>query len=56
MDRLAAMRAHVAIRADNIGARAGSEAQIGRQLGTLIKCIGTTVTVITDRFQRWNIS
>ncbi len=45
------------MRAFNLGARVSFEAPgEGRQLATLVKLNRKTVTVMTDRGQRWNIS
>ena len=54
---LQAMQAHVDMMAFNLGARVSFEsAEYGRQLATLVKFNRKTVTVMTDRGQRWNIS
>ena len=53
---LESMQAHVDMMAFQLGARVSFDTQDGRQLGTLVKYNRKTVTVLTERGQRWNIS
>ena len=54
---LESLQAHKDMMAFNLGARVSFEsAEYGRQLATLVKFNRKTVTVMTDRGQRWNIS
>jgi hypothetical protein len=56
MKFLDTVHAHKAMMAFNIGAKVSFDSpKDGRQLGTLVKFNRKTVTVITDKGQRWNI-
>ena len=56
MKFLDTVHAHKAMMAFNIGARVSFESpKDGRLLGTLVKFNRKTVTVITEKGQRWNI-
>jgi hypothetical protein len=53
---LESMQAHVDMMTFNLGARVSFDTQEGRQQGTLVKYNRKTVTVLTERGQRWNVS
>ena len=51
------MQAHVDMMRYNLGAQVSFEGHDGeREFGTLVKFNRKTVTVITERGQRWNVS